>query len=123
MFSMIIVVTSTALFGANLLQVQTIPLFNLGRVFNAPILERVDLYLIALWFAIMGCSMRAYMFAAYYSLQKVFKFKDSKGLVLSLFAGLILLSKIPKDVNEAFAFRQTISLVGIGISLFLAVNY
>lgn len=120
-FSLIIVVASTALFGENFLRIQTIPLFNLSRVYDAPILERVDLYLIALWFVVMGCSMRVYMFAAYYSLGKVFKLKDSKVLVILFFAAIILLGRITKDLNEVFMFRQLISLVGIGVYLFLVL--
>jgi spore germination protein (amino acid permease) len=120
-FSIIITVATTALFGENFLKIQTIPLFNFGRVYNAPILERVDLYLIALWFVVMGCSMRVYMFAAYYSLSKVFKLKDSKVLVGFFFISLIFLSRIPKDLNEVFMFRQLISLIGIGVYLFLVL--
>lgn len=119
LFSLVILVASTALFGENLLKVQTIPLFNLARVYNDPILERLDLYLIALWFVVMGCSMRAYMMAAYYSIGKVFKIRDTKGAVISFFIVLILLSRIPRDVNEAFIFRELISLVGVGVYLFL----
>jgi spore germination protein (amino acid permease) len=120
-FSIIILAASTALFGENFLKVQTIPLFNLARVYNAPIFERLDLYLIALWFVVMGCSMRAYMFAAYYSLEKVFKLKDTRGNVLLFFAVLIFLSRIPKDINEVFIFRQIISLVGVCVYLFLVL--
>jgi spore germination protein (amino acid permease) len=121
LFSVIVVVASTALFGENFLKTQTIPLFNLARVYNAPIFERVDLYLIALWFVVMGCSMRAYMYAAYYSLGKVLKLKDSKVLVLLFFLSLILLSRLPGDVNEVFMFRQLTSLLGIGVYLFLVL--
>lgn len=121
LFSLVIVITSTALFGENLLKIQTIPLFNSARVYNAPILERLDLYLIALWFIVMGCSMRAYMFAAYYSIGKVFKVKDKKTSVFFFFMVLIFLSRIPKDVNEAFIVREIISLAGIGVYLFLVL--
>jgi spore germination protein (amino acid permease) len=120
-FSVTIVAASTALFGENFLRIQTIPLFNLGRIYDAPILERVDLYLIALWFVVMGCSMRVYMFAAYYSLGRVFKLKDTKKLVVLFFGVLILLSRIPRDLNEVFMFRQLISLAGIGVYLFLVL--
>lgn len=120
-FSIIITAATTALFGENFLKVQTIPLFNLARVYDDPILERVDLYLIALWFVVMGCSMRVYMFAAYYGLGRVFKLKDSKVLVILFFTALIFLSRIPKDLNEVFMFRQLISLIGIGVYLFLVL--
>jgi spore germination protein (amino acid permease) len=118
LYSTIIVLASTSLFGENFLKLHTIPLFNLSRVYHDPILERVDLYLIALWFVAMGCSMRAYMFTAYYSIHRVFKLKDSKGLLLIFFAVIILLSRIPRDVNEIFSFRYNMSLIGIGVACF-----
>jgi spore germination protein (amino acid permease) len=121
LFSIIIVAASTSLFGENYLKIQTIPLFNLGRVLNAPVLERVDLYLIALWFVVMGCSMRVYMFAAYYSLGKVLKVKDTKITVLIYFVVLIFLSRIPRDVNEVFMFRRLISFGGFGVSLYFVL--
>jgi spore germination protein (amino acid permease) len=121
LYTLIIVAASTALFGENFLKIQTIPLFNIGRAYHAPILERVDLYLIGLWFVSMGCSMRIYMFAAYNSLQKVYKIKDSKGMVLIFFTTLIFLSKMPKDVNEAFIFRQMISIASVGVCLFFVL--
>jgi spore germination protein (amino acid permease) len=121
LFSIIVTAAATALFGENLLKVQTIPLFNLGRVYNAPVLERLDLYLIALWFVVMGCSMRVYMFAAYYSLGRVFKIKDTKVMVLLFFAVLLALSRIPRDLNEVFMFRQLISKAGIFIYIFLVL--
>jgi spore germination protein (amino acid permease) len=117
-FFMIVVAVCTALFGERFLKIQTIPLFNMARSYNAPILERVDLYIVSLWFVVMGCSMRAYMFTAYYSLNKVFKMKKTK-LTLSLyFALLVLISRIPRDINEAFMFLDIMSYVGIGISAF-----
>ncbi|MBK1811157.1 GerAB/ArcD/ProY family transporter [Clostridium sp. YIM B02505] len=121
LFSLLIVVTATSLFGANFLKVQTLPLFNMARVYKAPVFERLDLYLITVWFVVMGCSMRAYMIAAYYSLGKVFKIKDNKSMVLLFFLLLILLSRIPKDFNQVFLFREIISQIGIGVYIFLVL--
>jgi hypothetical protein len=120
-FFIIVVAVSTAFFGEKLLQIQTIPLFNLARSYNAPILERVDLYIVSLWFIVMGCAMRAYMFTAYYSLQKVFKLKGTKLLLGIFFIGLVLLSRIPRDINEAFMFLETTNYIGMGVSLFFVL--
>jgi spore germination protein (amino acid permease) len=117
-FSLMIVLSGTALFGENFLKVQNLPLFNIARVYKAPVLERLDLYLITVWFVVMGCSMRAYMMAAYYSLGKLFKLKDTRGMVLLFFILLILVSRIPRDFNQVFFFREVLSQVGIVIYLF-----
>ncbi|MCX8132237.1 MAG: spore germination protein [Clostridia bacterium] len=119
LFLSIIVVATTSLFGENLVKIFTIPLFNLARVYNAPILERVDLYIVALWFVAMGCSMRAYMFAAFYSLQKVFNIKRSKPFLIIFFVVLVSLSRIPRDINESFLFLEAINFAGIGVTAFL----
>lgn len=118
-FSSTIVAAATALFGENLLKLQTIPLFSLARIYNAPVLERLDLYLIAMWFVVMGCSMRVYMFAAYDSLEQVFKIKENKYVLLIFFIVLIFFSRIPRDLNQVFMFREIISFVAIGIYIFL----
>ena len=118
LFFIIVVATSTSLFGENFLKVQTIPLFNMSRSYNAPIIERVDIYIISLWFVVMGCSMRAYMFTAFYSLQKVFKLKKTKVLLIIYFTFLVLFSRLPRDINEAFMFLNVTNYIGIGVSVF-----
>lgn len=117
-FFMITIAVSTALFGENFLKIQTIPLFNMARAYNAPILERVDLYIIALWFVVMGCAMRAHMFVAYYSLGKIFKVKRTKLSLVLYFALLVFISRIPRDTNEAFVFVDIVSYIGITLSIF-----
>ncbi len=122
LFFVIVVASSTAIFGISFLQIQIIPLFNIARSYNAPILERVDLYIIALWFVVMGCSMRAYMFTAYYGLEKVFKLKKTKLSLGIYFAFLVLLSRMPRDINEAFMLLDITSYIGMGVSLFFVLS-
>lgn len=121
MFFIIIVATSTAVFGENLLSILSMPFFNLSRVYNAPILERVDLYLIALWFIPMACSMRCYVFTAFDGLQKVFKLRKTKLLYTIYFIVIYLFSSIPKDINQIFALIEIINVMGIGVSIFLVL--
>lgn len=121
LFFIVVVIACTMVFGERFLQIQTIPLFNMARAYNAPILERVDLYIISLWFVVMGCSMRAYMFTAYYGLQEVFKMKNTKLTLLAYFTVLVLLSRIPRDINEAFMFFDITNYIGIGVSAFFVL--
>lgn len=119
LFIMLIVIACTAVFGENLLSILNIPLFNLSRVYNAPIFERVDLYIISVWFIAMACSIRAYLMAAYYSMGKIFKLKKSR-LVYSMFiCAIIGLSLISNDINDAFMVLDIINYIGIGAVIFL----
>ena len=121
LFIMLIVIACTATFGENFLAVLNIPLFNLSRVYNAPIIERVDLYLVTAWFVAMGCSIRAYMMAAYYSIGKIYKIKKSR-IVYGLFISVVIgLSIITGDINKAFMFLDIINYVGIGVVVFLII--
>jgi len=118
---LIIVAASTALFGENLIKILSIPLFNLMRVYNAPIFERVDLYLIASWYVAMDSSIRSYIFASFYSLQKVFGLRKSKTLLILVMASMIMLSRIPQDINASFMFLEIINYAGMGVSVYLII--
>lgn len=118
-FLTIVVAVSTAVFGENLIQTFTIPLFNLARIYHAPVIERVDLYITALWFVAMGCSMRAYMFVGFHSIQKVFGIQKTKGLLILFFAVIIAISRIPKDVNDVYLFLRIMNFSGVGVIGFI----
>ncbi len=121
LFFLIVVLASTAVFGENFLKVQTLSTFNLTRIYNAPVFERVDLYLLGIWFVAMGCSVRGYIFAAYYSLQKVFNLKKTKLFHVLFFGILVLASRVSQDMNETFKVLEIINLIGIGVSVFLVL--
>lgn len=118
-FIMVIVLACTATFGENFLSVLNIPLFNLSRVYNAPIIERVDLYIISSWFIAMGCSIRAYMMAAYYSIGKVYNLKKSRLIYVLFISSLIGLSLIINDINKAFIYLNFINYAGMGVVILL----
>ena len=119
LFVMLVVVACTALFGENFLSVLNIPLFNLSRVFHAPIIERVDVYLISAWLLAVGCSTRAYLMAAYYSIEKVFKLKKSRIFYTLFICADIGLSQLIVDINKAFMILDIIGWVGIGVIIFI----
>lgn len=122
LFFLIVVVTSIALFGANFLKIQILPIFMMARAFNAPVLERVDLYIVALWFIPITCSMRTYVFAAYYSIEKVFNIQKSKLWYGLFFAVAIALSRIPENINQLYAFIDIINYFGLGVIMFFVVS-
>ncbi len=120
-FFIIIVVISTGVFGENLLSILFMPFYNLSRIYNVPILERIDLYIIALWFIPMACSMRCYVFAAFDALEKVFNIKKSRHIYAIFFIVILILSSIPKDINQVVNLISLTNMIGIGVSLFLVL--
>lgn len=120
-FFVIVVCASVAVYGENFLSILTLPFFNISRVFNAPILERIDLYLTALWFIPTACSIRSYVFAAYDGLQKVFKIKKTKVSYVIFFICTLVLGGIPRDINQIFSLITIINASGAGVTLFLII--
>ncbi|AKL96477.1 spore germination protein [Clostridium aceticum] len=121
LFFIIIVTVCTSFFGENFLKIQVVPLFNLARSYNAPVIERVDLYLISLWFVVMGCAMRGYMIAGYYGLGKVFNIKKTKLSFSLYFLLLYAISRVPQDINKAFRFMDIVGYLTMGVSVFFVV--
>ncbi|MGI6086282.1 MAG: GerAB/ArcD/ProY family transporter, partial [Acetivibrionales bacterium] len=114
LFIMLIVLACTAVFGESYLAVLNIPFFNLSRVYHARIIERVDLYIVSIWYIATGCSIRAYMTAAYYSMGKVFKLKKSR-IIYAIFISVIIgLSLMANDINDAFMVLKIINYIGMG---------
>lgn len=117
LFLAIIIAACTAVFGDKFLPAQNIPLFNLFRVYNLKIIERIDLFMIAIWFFAMSCSIRAYIMASWYSLFKIFKEKKNPYIYALFVFILILVGRIPKDINQAYYFLDIINYSGMGITV------
>lgn len=117
-FLTIITAACTSVFGEKFLSVQNMPLFNLFRIHNAIVLERVDLFMIAFWFFAMSCSVRAYMMASWYSLVKICKDKKSPIIYTIFIVLLLIISRIPKDINQSYQSLDIINYSGIGITIF-----
>jgi len=120
LFVTLIVAACTAMFGENLLAVLGVPLFNLSRIFNAPVIERVDLYIVSAWFLAMGCSLRAYLMAAYYSLNRVFRLKKNRIIYTVFICVFIGISLVTGDPNEAYMLLDILNYIGIGV-IFLMI--
>lgn len=122
-FFLIITIVSTAIFGENLLSKLSMPFFDLSRVYNAPIFERVDLYYIGLWFIPTACSMRSYVFVTLYSMEKVFKLKKTRLIYGIFFVIIILLSSIPRNINQVLKFIEVINISAIAVTLFILICF
>lgn len=122
-FFTIIMICVTCLFGANMLKILTIPVFNMSRIIKVPILERTDLYFIAFWFLAVASSLRTYLYTAYYGILHVFKLKKNKVLYILYFAVIILLSRIPQNMNQVFLSLEIFNTISIAFVLFLVASF
>jgi len=122
LFFTIVTAVCTAVFGEKFLPVQSITLFNLFRIYNVDVLERIDLFIIAFWFFAISCSIRAYIMASWYSLNKICKKKKSTFIYMIFIALLIVISRIPGDINESYLLLDIVNYSGIGITVLFIIS-
>lgn len=120
-FYIVVTVAITALFGENMLKELVIPLFSMTRVYNSPILERVDLYFTAAWYFALGCSASSFFSVGYYCFGRIFAIQNSKVLYYIYIVSVILLSFIWKDINTIIKLEEFLNYIGMGVSAFFIV--
>lgn len=115
-FYLITVIFLTGFFGEVMLEQLQYPIFSLARAYRAPILERLDLFFIALWFPVMGGVLQFYYFCTYHSLKKIFKIENDKKkckiLISCVTAVVIALSRIPKDMIQMDKLFDILGYIG-----------
>lgn len=121
LFFLIIFIVCIIVFGENLLTTLFLPFFNLSRIYNAPILERIDLYLIALWYMPMICSVKSYIIATFDGFQKTFGIKKTKIFYVIFFIAIQVLSILPKDIDQVKMLVDILNLAGMGVAMFLVL--
>lgn len=122
-FILVNVLVITSFFGETMASRLVFPLFSLTRSYKSPILERIDLYYIALWFPAMAMSLRAYFFSTHYSFQRIFNIRKSSLLLAALTVTSILLSRLPKDFNEVNTYADILNIFGFGFITYLIICY
>jgi len=123
-FYAIVIVVTTGFFGEVMTSRLTFPLFSIARAYKAPILERIDFYFLILWFPAMSMAASGYFFPAYYSINKLFRIRRKTLSLVMLTVAVILLSRIPKDLNQVFYFMDISNIVGIPlISIHILASY
>ncbi|MDP4145911.1 MAG: GerAB/ArcD/ProY family transporter [Bacillota bacterium] len=122
-FYLLVVVICTAFFGENLLKMLVIPLFSLIQAYRTPILDRIDLFFIAFWFPLMGCTVRNNFYCSWDCLCRIINMKNKKIYFILFTILLIILSRIPKNFVDANKYVNYSGLLGIGVILFLVFSY
>ncbi len=119
-FFLISTIISISVLGHNFLNILSTPFFRLSSVYNAPVLERVDLYITSIWLVPMACSLRNYIFAAFDGLLKVFGLKKTKLIFIIYFFIVQVLAGLIRDFNQMLQIFSTIRITGFCVSFFLA---
>lgn len=123
LFYTLFTLLTTGFFGENMLKHLIFPLYSLTRSYRAPVLERIDLYFIALWVPAMAISLRAYFYSTYDSINKMFNIKRKTLSILIFTIAAILIGRIPKDLVELYEYLNILSLSGIGVAVFIIMSY
>lgn len=117
----------TGFFGETMLKQLQYPIFSLARAYRAPILERLDLFFIALWFPIMETVLQLYFYSAYYSIRKLLKIeKDKKKskLLISVFTlAVIALSRLPRDMIQLDELFTNLDYMGTAFIIHILLCY
>lgn len=120
-FFTLIVFISTVYVGEWKLKLLAFPLFNVSTSVRVPIIERLDLLFIMLWYPVMGSSIRCYFFCSYHFLDIILAINNKKYPIIILTSLIVLLGNIPKDLVDIYSFTNIIGAIGmifIGLLIF-----
>ena len=121
---MSVVITTTGLFGEEMLKELEIPLLSLARVCYSNILERLDLYFVTTWVMAMGCVLRCYMFAGYFAAINTFNVKGKKWIVTLIFFTLVCgISLEPREFIYLKEWTKGLGWVGLSVIFLYFFNY
>ena len=119
LFYVLLIVVLTGVFGENLLKHLVFPLFSLARAYNAPTLERLDLFFVALWLPAMGITMTGYYYCTLSCLEKLLNTKKSFLLHMSFCVAVVFASRIPPSLSFVFQLTDTLNLSGLALIAFI----
>lgn len=115
LFFTLIVFISTVYIGEWKLKLLAFPLFNITTSTRVPIIERLDLLFVMLWYPVMGSAIRSYFFCSYHFLDLLLTIDNKKYPIILLTFVIVLLGNMPKDLVDIYSFTKIIGLIGIGI--------
>ena len=122
-FYITLLIVTDIFFGEVFLKGIMYPIFKLSRSYEAPIIERIDLIFMCIWFPAMAMATRGYFFTAYYSINKLFNLKKNIIFLIGFTVTTILLSRIPKSNSNLFAYKQFMITSGTAFTVFLILCY
>lgn len=121
------VIASIAVFGEDLLGIRIVAFVGLARMIEVPVLERVDLYCLAIWIPAMVLAVNAYLFLTYNTVKKVFRIKSEIiPLAVIIVIVLVLTSILSEDSDTVFQVNRyagyALFLVGVPYPVLLLIT-
>jgi spore germination protein (amino acid permease) len=119
-----IIIVTTGVFGENILKQYMYSLISLARIYNFPLIGRLDLFFVILWYPAFAGVLRSNIYIIYFYLQRIAKEKIKNSYLLAIVFILVTLgSTIPIDTIALDALRNYVSYMGFGINLLLIVSF
>jgi spore germination protein (amino acid permease) len=123
MFYVIMVLVCTSFFGCEMLKYSLFPIIRLSRSYRAPIIERIDLLFVTIWFPAMAMATRGYFSACYYSINKLFNLKKTPITLIGFTVITIFLSRIPRSASRIYFYNRIMAIGGAVFTGFLIISY
>jgi len=119
-----VVISTTGLFGEEMIKNLQIPLLSLARVCYSNIFERLDLYFVTTWVMAMGCVLRCYLFSGYYGAINAFNIKTRKWVVALIIIVLVcVISLEPREFIYLKERTKALGWIGFSVIVFYIFSY
>lgn len=122
-FFTLTVAFSTALLGEVKLSMMVFPVLSIGGTIYFPVLDKLDIVYIMLWYPTMGAFVRIYFFSACYSISRIYKVNNKKVLITFVFLFSLLISMIPINFEDIYRYNYYIGIVGFFIIILIILTY
>ena len=119
----LIVIAGISSFGYEELQRLMWPTLELVKTTEMPglILERLESAFLGVWVAAVFTTVANLYFSACYAAKKTFHLKTHRWLAFLALPAIYYLAMWPDSVHHLFAYLQTISYVGLGLNITIAL--
>jgi SNF family Na+-dependent transporter len=124
LFFMASSIMATGFFGENMLKHLVFPILALAESYKAPVLERIDLFFLAIWFPALAMTLRMYLYVTYNSINRLLNIKRKTISLILVVVSFILLSRIPRDFAQIYTYMEYVDIIGIPLVFGLtSLNY
>jgi spore germination protein (amino acid permease) len=116
-------IVAIALFGENLAKGLKLHLFDMPRYFRISGIDRSDFIFVMIWFPLVESALRIFFFTAYHAINSFFRWERNRWRYCLFTAIIIILSRIPRDLNQLFDFSNILSYWGGGVVFYMICCY
>lgn len=118
---LLVVVISTGVFGPDVLEKLRFALMVIQKTYTAPVIERAEFFFIIFWVFVAFRPAANMYFASRYTAQKVLGFNSPGILTVLLFPLALIISLVPRNLEQALHYSSIIGFFGMGFMLMVPV--